>query len=85
MSGGYVPSLIAARVTPAHKRAVWDAVAEPARLDLGGIEQATGLSGSIVAEIWAEGSAKGRLRMRDEGPGFRWIERVEAELSNAQA
>lgn len=73
----YQPSMIAEWVTPEHKRAVWEALAPPARLDLAGIAAATGLHGSIVNEIWAEGSAKGRLRLVDQGPGFRWIERVE--------
>lgn len=77
MTGAYQPSRIAARVTPAHKRAVWDVIAPPARLGLSGIAAATGLDGAIINEIWAEGSAKGRLRLVDQGPGFRWIERVE--------
>ena len=75
--GVYQPSAVAARVTPAHTLAFWDAIAPPARLDLTGIAEATGLHSSIVIEIWAEGSAKGRLRLVDQGPGFRWIERVE--------
>lgn len=77
MTGAYQPSRIAERVTPAHKRAVWAAIAPPARLDLCGIAAATGLDGAIINEIWAEGSAAGRLRLVDQGPGFRWIERVE--------
>lgn len=77
MNAPYQPSSVSARVRPQHKAAFWNAIAPPARLDLAGIARATGLHSSIVAEIWAEGSAKGRLRLVDQGPGFRWIERME--------
>lgn len=77
MTTTYQPTRVAARVTPDHKRAVWAAIVPPARLDLPGIAAATGIDSSIVIEIWAEGSAAGRLREVNQGPGFRWIERVE--------
>lgn len=75
----YQPSAIAARVTDAHKRAVWDALAPPARLMLDEIARLTGVPGSIVCEIWAQGRAAEKLRYVDDGCGCRGIERGKPE------
>ena len=72
----YTPSQIARSVTPAAKRAFWAAIEPPARLPLGDIATAAGISFAVAAEIWAEGLAAGRLQLVDHGPGWRWIERV---------
>ena len=78
MPAPYVPvPHIAARVTDAHKAAVWAALANGARLDLSQLVARTGLPDAIVCEVWAMGYAAGRLRWVDEGVGFRGIERVE--------
>ena len=72
----YVPSRVAARVTRQDKIKVWRAIQPPARLFFTGIAEATGVPLSIVMEIWAEGSAAGRMRIGDDTPGFRFIEPV---------
>lgn len=64
--------------TAAEKRAVWAAIAPPAQLFFRQIAEATGLDLARVWAVWAEGSAAGRMRFADGGPGFRWIEQVTA-------
>lgn len=44
------------------------------RLDLGGIAAKAGLTLTQVFEVWAYGKQEKKLRFRDDGPGFRWIE-----------
>ena len=73
----YHPSRIAPRVTDAHKLAVWNVLAPPARLDAGQISAATGIDASIVWEVIAMGIGAKRLRIADHGVGDRGIERVE--------
>lgn len=65
------------RATAAEKRAVWAAIQPPARLFFRGIADATGLTLNRVFQVWAEGSAAGRMRIGDDTPGFRFIEPVE--------
>ncbi len=64
------------QITPAAKRAFWATIAPPARLLIGDIARAAGISFAVASEIWAEGLAAGRLRLVDDGPGYRWIERA---------
>ena len=78
MTAPYQPSSVAARVTAAHKRAIWAAIAPPARLDIGGIARATGIDFAIVAEVVAMAQGAGRCVIRDEKRPGVWIERVEA-------
>ena len=73
----YHPSRIAPRVTDAHKLAVWNVLAPPARLCIADIREATGLPDGIVCEIVAMGIGAKRLRIVDHGVGDRGIERVE--------
>jgi len=60
------------------KRAVWAAIAPPAERFFNDIADASGLDLSRVYQVWAEGSAAGKMRVHDDGPGFRFIERVTA-------
>lgn len=64
--------------TPAEKRAVWDAIAPPARLFFREIADATGIDLVRVWTVFAEGAAAGKMKVADDVPGFRWIERIEA-------
>lgn len=66
------------RPTDAEKRAVWAAIAPPARLFFRGIADDTGLDFARVYQVWAEGSSARKMRVHDDGPGFRFIERVTA-------
>ena len=78
MTAPYHPSTVAARVTAAHKAAVWRALAPPARLDIGDIARATGIDFAVVAEVVAMAQGAGRCVIHDEKRPGVWIERVEA-------
>lgn len=49
------------------------------RLDLGDAARRAGLTFSDAANVWAFGSAAGKLRFVDKGPGDRWIEEGEGK------
>lgn len=64
--------------TPDEKKAVWAAIAPPARRFFAEISDVTGLDKSRVFQVFAEGVAAKRMKVSDDVPGFRFIERIEA-------
>ena len=72
----YTPSTISREVTPDHKRAVWAAIGAGRLHTFADVSRATGIPGYICAEVLAEGTAAGRIRLHDEGPGLRWLVQV---------
>ncbi|AXC50041.1 hypothetical protein DRW48_10370 [Paracoccus suum] len=63
--------------TPEQKRAVWNAIAPPAQLNVDGIIAATGLSDRIVWEVIALGRAAGQIEIHDADRQAVWISRSE--------
>ena len=74
----YHPSRIAPRVTDAHKLAVWNAIAPPARLTVDEIAEATGLHPHKVMDVLAAGRLAGRIEIHDEDRQHAWIGRKVA-------
>ncbi|TWI32763.1 hypothetical protein [Paracoccus sulfuroxidans] len=59
--------------TPDQKRAFIEAARADQRM-FREIADAARLPFAVVLEIWAIGSAAGKLRIADDAPGSRWIE-----------
>ena len=51
------------------------------RLDIGDAARRSGLSFADATEIWAKGVAAKRLEIRDDFPGFRYIQEIREDGS----
>ena len=72
----HIPSSIAMSVTDRHKAAVWVALKPPARMLIGDIGRATGITTDIVSEVVSEGVHKGHLRIVEGDVMDRGVERI---------
>ncbi|MDF3606305.1 hypothetical protein PE067_09255 [Paracoccus sp. DMF-8] len=58
--------------TADEKRAVWNVV-QRNQMMFGEIAEASGVPFDRVLQVWAEGFKAGRLMIRDDLPGFRYV------------